>query len=186
MSFSTFTCRFHRRKSLSTDWHVSYAFILTVVTAIYFIFSIEINAYHQWIKVTFSQVKWYRINSQVSDTIYIFTAVKMEKTWCKCILKRFISRKLVTNDALDVDILYLFQWRHILRWSNARQADGHSRRLPLVADVFVIHSLKGQALLFSICKLRLHPLNTMNHTKLMRNDREKVHFLSDIWIVSFS
>ena len=41
----------------------------------------------------------------------------------------------------------------------------------------VIHSLKGHSAPFSMCKLHLHPIL---HKLNMRNDREKVQFLSDI------
>ena len=65
-------------------WHIKF-----VKVSIYFIISSEINAYLQWIKVIFSQVKWYCINSQVSDTIYVFTVAKIWKFLAQMHFKMF-------------------------------------------------------------------------------------------------
>ena len=100
-NFLKFCCR--TGAVYATKWYYSwwisvyfccrYIFTSAIITTVnrmvsklfYFIVSSEINAYHQWIKVIFSQVKWYCINSQVSNMIYIFTVAKIEKAWCKCI-----------------------------------------------------------------------------------------------------
>ena len=65
-------------------WHIKF-----LKVSIYFILSSEIDAYLQWIKVIFSQVKWYCINSQVSDTIYVFTVVKIWKFLAQMHFKMF-------------------------------------------------------------------------------------------------
>ena len=65
-------------------WHIKF-----LKVSIYFILSSKINAYLQWIKVIFSQVKWYCINSQVSDTIYVFTVAKMWKFLAQMHFKMF-------------------------------------------------------------------------------------------------
>ena len=65
-------------------WHIKY-----LKVSIYFILSSEINAYFQWIKVIFSQVKWSCISSQVSDTIYVFTVAKIWKFLTQMHFKRF-------------------------------------------------------------------------------------------------
>ena len=65
-------------------WHIKF-----LKVSIYFILSSEINAYLQWIKVIFSQVKWYCINSQVSDTIYVFTVGKIWKFLAQMHFKMF-------------------------------------------------------------------------------------------------
>ena len=57
--------------------------------SICFILSSEIIVYLQWIKVIFSQVKWYSINSQVSDTIYVFTVAKIWKFLAQMHFKMF-------------------------------------------------------------------------------------------------
>ena len=65
-------------------WHIK---ILKV--SIYFKLSSEINAYLQWIKVIFSQVKWYCINKQVSDMIYVLNAAKIWKCLAQLHFKMF-------------------------------------------------------------------------------------------------
>ena len=65
-------------------WHIKF-----LKVSIYFILSSEINAYLQWIKVIYSQVKWYCINSQVSDTIYVFTVAKIWKFLAQMYFKMF-------------------------------------------------------------------------------------------------
>ena len=113
---------------------------------------------HIWV-LTAEPVNW-----QVSDTIYIFTVAKIEKAWCKCILKGFISSKLVRNDALNVDVLCLFRWHHILRWRDAISTRDVRRTAAALSRRFlVIHSLKWHSAPYSRCKLRLNPiLQTLN------------------------
>ena len=65
-------------------WHIKF-----LKVSIYFILSSEIHAYLQWLNVIFSQVKWYCINSQVSDTIYVFTVAKIWKFLAQMHFKRF-------------------------------------------------------------------------------------------------
>ena len=65
-------------------WHIKF-----LKVSIYFILSSEINAYLQLIKVIFSQVKWHCINSQVGDTIYVFTVAKIWKFLAQMHFKMF-------------------------------------------------------------------------------------------------
>ena len=96
--------------------------LVELSNSIYFIrtCSSKINACLKWIKAIFSRVKWYRINSQVSDTIYIFT-VKIENCKHKYLLKDLLSNILMKYDTLDVNVSLSYQ-RHILRWRNAFSA----------------------------------------------------------------
>ena len=70
-------------------WWYLFLHIKILKVSINFILSSEINAYLQWIKVIFSQVKWYCINSQMSDMIYVVIVAKIWKFWAQMHFKRF-------------------------------------------------------------------------------------------------
>ena len=173
-------------------WWYHFWRIKFLKVSIYFIHSSEINAYLQWIKVIFSQVKWYCINSQVSDTIYIFT---VEKIW------KFLAQmhfKMIGKWEARWKWCY-GHWRvltflpmmSLIARLNVFFLQLTSGRLLLPTDFLTlrlleIHSLKWYFAPFSRCKLCFHPklspLNTLDHAKWTRNDRDKVQFWSNIFL----
>ena len=154
-------------------WHIKFSKV-----SIYFILSSEINAYLQWIKVICSQVKWYCINSQVSDTIYVFTVAKIWKFLAQMHFKRFGKweaswkwcygywRVLTFLPMMSLIARLIFYLFFFLQLSSGRLL------LPtdfLTLRLLEIHSLKWYFAPFSRCKLCLHPelspLNTLDHAK---------------------
>ena len=148
-------------------WHIK-----CLKVSIYFILSSEINAYLQWIKVICSQVKWYCVNSQVSDTIYVFTVAKIWKFLAQMHFKRFgkweASWKWCYGHWRVLTFLSMMSL--IVRLIFFLQLTSGSLLLPtdfLTLRLLEIHSLKWYFPPLSRCKLCLHPkltlLNTLDH-----------------------
>ena len=94
----------------------------------------------------------------------IFTVAKIKNSRHKHILKNLIYRMLVRNDTLYINVLRLYQRRHVLLWCNSISAcyiRPTANRF-LSRRFLLIHSLKWHSAPFSSCKLCLQILYPPN------------------------
>ena len=139
-------------------WHIKF-----LKVSIYFILSSEINAYLQWIKVIFSQVKWYCMSSQVSDMIYVFTVAKIWKFLAQMHFKVFAKWEASWKWCYGHwRVLTVLPMMSLIARLNVFFLQLTSGRLLLPTDfltlwLLAIHSLKWYFAPFSGCKLCLHP-----------------------------
>ena len=137
-------------------------------------------------------MKWYYINSQVSDTIYVFTVAKIWKYLAQMHFKIFGKWEASWKWCYEHwRVLTFLPMMSLIARLNVFFLQLTSGRLLLSTDfltlrILKINSLKWYFAPFSWCKLCLHPklsaLNTLDHAKWTQNDWDKVRFWSNIFL----
>ena len=137
-------------------------------------------------------MKWYCINSQVSDMIYVSTVAKLWNFLAQMHFKMFSKWEASWKWCYGHwrVLTFLPMMSHIARL-NVFFLQLTSGRLLLPTDFLIlrlleIHSLKWYFAPFSRCKLCLHlklsPLKTLDHAMTTQNDWDVVQFSRNIFL----